>query len=133
MTDADKPSLVGEDHRLDPVAQAELGQYPADVRLDRALDEVQARRDLRIGQPARDQREYFALASGQHVEHIKSGLVLRRPLPDEPLDEPAGYCRRDDRLTRGDSADRGHQFRREGVFEDEAACPWAEPSEDILI
>src|SRR5258708_40253771 len=48
VSDADEPGFVGEDDCLDPVAQAELGQHPADMCLDRALAEVQARGDLRV-------------------------------------------------------------------------------------
>ena len=29
----DKAVLVGEDHRLDPISQAQLAEYPADMRL----------------------------------------------------------------------------------------------------
>jgi hypothetical protein len=39
--------LIGEDHRLDAIAQAELDQDALDVRLDRRLRHVQGRRDPR--------------------------------------------------------------------------------------
>src|SRR5262249_61748117 len=83
MAAADQAGLVGEDHRLDAVAQPELGQYPADVRFDRALAEVRPLGDLRIGQAAGDQREHLALARGEHFEHAGPWAV-GWPQPDEP-------------------------------------------------
>ncbi len=32
-----QPGFIGEDHGLDPVAQPELGEYPADMNLHGAL------------------------------------------------------------------------------------------------
>src|SRR5580704_13844215 len=43
--------LEGEDHRLHAVAQPELGQQPAHVRLDGRLRDVETLGDFRVGQP----------------------------------------------------------------------------------
>jgi len=48
---ADQAGLVGQDDRLDAVAQAQLGQNAADVRLHGRLGDEQALGDLRVGQP----------------------------------------------------------------------------------
>jgi hypothetical protein len=40
-TRLDQPRLVGQDHRLYAIAQAELAQDPVDVRLDRPLADEQ--------------------------------------------------------------------------------------------
>ena len=39
LADADQADLVGEDHGLDAISQAELGQHPPDVRLHGSLAE----------------------------------------------------------------------------------------------
>ena len=70
MAGADEASLIGEDHRLDPVAQAELGQDPADVGLDRAFAEIEPGGDAPVGQAARDEPEHLALPFGQDVEAL---------------------------------------------------------------
>src|SRR5205809_1424800 len=59
---ADDPRLVGEHHRLDAVAQAELAQDPGDVALDRRLAEEELPRDLRVGHAARDEAQDLELA-----------------------------------------------------------------------
>ena len=49
----DQPRLVGEDHGLHPVAQAELGEHAAEVGLHRRLADEQLGRDLGVRQAAR--------------------------------------------------------------------------------
>lgn len=49
-------AYVGENHCLDSVAEAELGQDACDVGLDRGLAEVQLGADLGIGQALGDGR-----------------------------------------------------------------------------
>lgn len=55
------PGLVGDDGGRGPVVDAEAGQDRADVRLDRAFDQVQPPGDLPVGQPAAEVRQHFAL------------------------------------------------------------------------
>src|SRR6516225_6211161 len=47
-----QPRLVGEDHRLHPVAGADLGQHPADVLLDGGLGQHEIPGDLRVRHPS---------------------------------------------------------------------------------
>ena len=48
---ADEPDLVGRDHGLDAVAQAELDEHVADVGLHRRLADDEAVGDLGVGRP----------------------------------------------------------------------------------
>src|SRR5688572_456005 len=47
-------ALIGENHGLDAVAEAELSEDPLDVRLDRRLLDDQRGGDLSVRQPAGD-------------------------------------------------------------------------------
>ena len=62
------PGLVGQDDRLDAVAQAELHQHAGDVGLDGGLGDDQLRGDLGVRQAAGDELEDLELAGGQLVE-----------------------------------------------------------------
>src|SRR4051794_39420903 len=55
----DEPRLVGDDHGLDPVAHAELGEDPGDVRLHRRLRDDELLGDLGVRQ-----------AAGKETEHV---------------------------------------------------------------
>ena len=66
-----QPGLVGSGHRLRAVAQAELGEDPADVGLDRLLADRQAGRDLGVRQAFGGQAEDLGLARGQRLERRK--------------------------------------------------------------
>src|SRR3954469_14367713 len=54
--------LVGPDHQLGPVARAELGQQPADVRLDRAHADLKIDHDLVVRAALRNQFQHLTLA-----------------------------------------------------------------------
>src|SRR5262249_21342351 len=54
--------VVGGDHRLNPVAHAQLAEDAREVRLDRRLAEVEPGSELRVRQPRREQRQDLALA-----------------------------------------------------------------------
>ena len=58
----DEPRLVGDDHRLRPVAQPELAQDVADVRLHRLVAEDELLGDLAIRETLRDEPEDLGLA-----------------------------------------------------------------------
>jgi hypothetical protein len=60
---------------LDPVAQPELGQDPADVGLYRRLGHVQAGGDLGVRQAMSHRHEDLPLAFGQRGQ-LRVGLVL---------------------------------------------------------
>ena len=63
-----QPRLVGEDHRLCSVAQVELGEDAADVRLHRLLGQREGLGDLRVGPTAGDQGKNLGLAFRQPFE-----------------------------------------------------------------
>ena len=60
-----QPGFVGEHDGLDPVAQAELGQHPADMNLHCALGQEQAGRNLAVGHARGYTGEDRLLAAGQ--------------------------------------------------------------------
>src|SRR5215216_3214485 len=55
----DQAGFVGRDHRLRPVAQAELAQDPADVVLVRLLPARETLCDLAVGQPLGHETEHW--------------------------------------------------------------------------
>jgi hypothetical protein len=63
---ADESYVVGDDHGLDPVAGADLGEGAADVGLDGGLGKAQVKGDLAIGEARGDGAEdlEFALSKG---------------------------------------------------------------------
>jgi hypothetical protein len=61
----DQSALVRQDHRLDPVPKSELGQQAVYVRFDCCLGQEKAGRDLGVGQPFRDEQQYFAFPRRQ--------------------------------------------------------------------
>jgi hypothetical protein len=60
----DQSCLIGEDHRLDPVADPELAQQAGDVAFHCCLADEQAFGQLGVGEPAGLQREYLGLSLG---------------------------------------------------------------------
>jgi hypothetical protein len=62
----DQAGLVGEDHSLHPVAQAELGQDPGHVGLHRRLTERERAGDLGVAHAAGDQPQHLELARRQY-------------------------------------------------------------------
>jgi hydrophobic/amphiphilic exporter-1 (mainly G- bacteria), HAE1 family len=91
---ADQAGLVPHDHELSPVPGVELGQQPADVRLDSPPAQVQMVLDLAVGQPARDEGEHLTLPvgdAGQGTSRTPGGLRV----PNELGDQPPGNGRRE--------------------------------------
>ena len=86
----DQARLVRGDHRLGPVAQAELGQHPADVGLDRLLADDEPGGDLRVGQALGDQPQHLGLARGQRGRASAGRRPAARPQPGELGDQPPG-------------------------------------------
>jgi hypothetical protein len=64
--------LVGDNDGLDPVAERELHQDPADMSLDGALLDHQLGGYLSVGQPARDEPQHIKLP-------LREVLQLRWP------------------------------------------------------
>src|ERR1700737_715239 len=61
----DQADLVGEDHRLDTIAEPQLVEHVGDVRLDGGFADLQLASDLGIGEAAAQQAHYFLLALRQ--------------------------------------------------------------------
>lgn len=68
------PGLVGDDGGRGPVVDAEAGQDGADVRLDRAFDQVQPPGDLPVGESAAEVRQHFALPGRQPGDPLPGGV-----------------------------------------------------------
>lgn len=63
--------LVGQHHRLHPVAQPQLHQDPAHMGLDRVLLHDEFPGDLEIGQPARHQAEHLEFPRGERAQLVR--------------------------------------------------------------
>src|SRR5580704_11384564 len=85
LTGADQAALVGEDDGLGAVAQRELHQDAADVRLDRLLGDHQVARDLAVGHAAGDEAQHLGLAVGQAVEVLAAGGPGRPPAANSAI------------------------------------------------
>src|ERR1700733_954251 len=127
--------FVGEYHGLNAIAQAELGEYPADVDLHGALGQVQAGRDFAVGHARGDMGEDVLLTAGESLPDLVGTTAAGRLwLPTGELaDEAAGGGRGEDRVAGGDSADRVGQVIRLRVFEQETAGPRAQPGVDVVV
>jgi hypothetical protein len=68
----DEAGFVGDDHGLDSVPDAKLGENSSDVAFHCAFTEIYLLSDLSVRQPPRDQAEYLALAGS---EVVKPGLI----------------------------------------------------------
>jgi RND superfamily putative drug exporter len=76
-TGRDEAARVGEDHRLDAVARADLREDALDVGLDRRLLDDELGGDLPVREPARDERQHLALARRELVQAcVPSGTFL---------------------------------------------------------
>jgi hypothetical protein len=67
---AHQAGLIGEHHRLDPVAELELGQQVGDVALDGGVADEQLGGDLGIGQAPGDELEDLLLAVGEPGDRL---------------------------------------------------------------
>lgn len=91
----DQAGLVRDDRRLHPVLHLQPTEDRADVRLDRALDEVEPSADLRVRQAGAQQCEHVSLAVGQRVDLPAGGRPADHPsataapeLGDDPVCDP---------------------------------------------
>src|SRR6266540_7045740 len=71
----DEPALVGEDHHLGTVAQAELGEDARHVRLHCRGSDEELVRDLSVARPTRDRNQYLTLPVGQPFQAARRGGV----------------------------------------------------------
>src|SRR5215211_7204902 len=128
----DETRLVGRHHGLRAVAQVELHQHAADVRLDRLLADHQPLGELAVGQPFGDEAQDLSLARGQLTQPI-GARCQPRAQARELADQPPGDGGSQQRLPRRDDADRVEQALRRGVLEQEAAGARAERVIDVLV
>jgi SAM-dependent methyltransferase len=112
----DEPGLVGQHDRLNAVAEAQLGQDPPDVGLDRGLGDEEPLGDLCVGHALGYQQEHLMLAVGQRV-HRSIHLPRWRELAGEPVQQPASDARRHHRIARRHDPDRGQEILRRHVLE----------------
>jgi hypothetical protein len=125
--------LVGQDHRVNAVAHAQLHEDPLHVGLDRGLLDHQLLGDLAVAEPARQQRQHVALARGQLAESRLLAGHDDRPTLGHPVDHPPGDRRRQQRLPRGHGVDGGDQVLGPGALQQEPGRAGAERSEDVLV
>jgi hypothetical protein len=64
FTGAYQPGLVREHDRLNAIPEAKLREDVRDVGADSRLADEESRRDLGVGEAARDQRQHLELALG---------------------------------------------------------------------
>src|SRR3954470_2428861 len=69
--ESDEPVLVREHDGLDAVAQAQLLQQVADVRLDRGQRDHQLLGDLAVGEAAADELQHLELAGREILEEVR--------------------------------------------------------------
>lgn len=116
---ADQPTLVGQDGRLHPVSQSQLGEQGVDVRFDGPGGHAQGDCDLRVGQARGDVEQHFPFAWGELTESAGDGGRRGRAL-GEGVDEAAGDGRSEDPLAGGDDTEGGQEVLGPGVLEQEA-------------
>src|SRR3954453_16482861 len=67
-----QPRLVGEHHKLCPVAGVELDHRTADVGLGRRWADDEALGDLVVSEPVSDECDHLALSCGQLIEKARA-------------------------------------------------------------
>ena len=130
---ADDAGLVGEDDRLDAVAEVELVEHAGDVGLDRERRDDELFGDLGVGEAARDEHEDLALARRSARRGRVAGAAAGRVVADEGLDQPPGDRRGEQRVALGDRVDRGQEVLGRDVLEQEAAGAGDERVEHVLV
>jgi hypothetical protein len=92
------------------------------VGLGGLLGDDQGVADLGVRQAMRDEPQHLGLPAGQRAEPGEGRGTGAGP-PREVGDQPAGYRRGQQRVTRGDHPDGMHEFSGGRVLEQEAAGP----------
>lgn len=70
-----KAGLEGEHDRLDAIAESQLCQNPAHVRLHGCLRDEEALADFHVREPFSHRDEHFTLSTGQPAEHSRDSSV----------------------------------------------------------
>ena len=100
------------------------------MRLHRGFAQRQRRGQLGVAQSARDQPEHLELARGQRGQaRIPGHGGTRR----EPLHQPPGDGRREQRVAAAHQPDRGDQVLGGDVLEQEAAGPGGQRGVHVLV
>lgn len=82
-----EPGLVRDHGRGGPVADAQLGQDGADVRLHRSLDHAETPGDLPVGRAGGEEREHLPLPRRERGDAPAGGSATRSP-GGEVVDDP---------------------------------------------
>src|SRR5205823_4934081 len=114
----DESLFVRVADRLRAVVDAGLGEEVVDMALHGRLADVEASRDLAVGEALRDQREHFDLAWRQAVGEIGTA--------GDCVDEVVLYSGIDRRLAARNGCDRAFDLLCSCVFGEEAASSGAE-------
>src|SRR2546421_3677741 len=129
----DEAGLVRDDDKLDAVACPQLHEDAGDVGLDRQGAQVERVGDFPVGVSSRHETEHFELAWTELVEPLRGGRRVFFGVGDVGLDETFGDARGEQRFACGNEADRRQQLAGFSAFEEEAACPGAEGTEDVFV
>src|SRR4051794_34250843 len=77
-----EPRLVGENHGLHAISQAELGQHVRDVRLDRVLAEHEPGGDLGVREPLGDEAQDVELVARANRTGLQVALRVEGACAD---------------------------------------------------
>ena len=154
VVEVDDAAAQSQQHQLDPVAAAGLGQQVAHVGLDRGHGQPLPVADLLVGQAQGDERQDLALALGQGGDLLRG---LRRPdrldrvlggvasgagvIAEGAADlagahggeQPARGPRGDDGVAVVDGADRGDEVLGRGVLEQETGRTGLDGAHDVAV
>src|SRR5579884_130930 len=131
----DQARLVGEDHRLDAVAQAELGQEVGDVGLDRRLADVEALGDLGVRQAPGQLAQHLQLTAGELLGQLVEGRPpgARTGVAGELVEQAPGHPRLDEGVTPSHRPHPRHQVVGGHVLQQEAAGAGPNRVEQVLV
>lgn len=91
----DQYALVGQGHRSHPISRPQLGKQAGNMGLHRCLADVQGSREFSIAESSRELLEQFGFSRSERCQS-RPNLQARVGIP---LDDAAGDCRRQQRLT----------------------------------
>ena len=129
-----QPVVVGQDHGLDAVPDAELGQDVVDVGLDRRLADVEPLGDLGVAGAADHLAQHVHLPIGQLGEPV--GDVSRRRLlgaAGELIEQPFGHLRLHQGVAGVGGPDGRDQLLGRRRLEQEPAGPGPHGREEVLV
>ena len=116
---------------MHPVAQVELHEHVAEMRLHRRAAHVERFGDLGVRQSPGDELEHLTLASGEDVE--PGGAVRLQGAAGEVLDEAAGHRRCEQGLPARDHPDAASELVAGDVLQQEATGSRAQRFVHVLV